>query len=101
MAGKRKVLTKKEEKLLFPEGRNPHPYVTMVTVEEQTAARVALQESRDARDKAEATRAEIVAATGNDNVAVALADLSLLNDMEQPQAGIKVESILLTLWLNT
>lgn len=35
------------------------------------------------RDKAEATRREIVAATGNDNVAVALADLSLLADVRR------------------
>ena len=34
-------------------------------------------------DKAEATRREIVAATGNDNVAVALADLSLLADVRK------------------
>jgi dehydrogenase/reductase SDR family protein 12 len=44
----------------------------------QIGARVILV-GRD-RDKAEATRAEIVAATGNGNVAVALADLSLLNN---------------------
>ena len=37
---------------------------------------------RDA-DKAEATRREIVATTGNDNVAVALADLSLLADVRK------------------
>ena len=35
------------------------------------------------RDKAEDTRREIVAATGNDNVAVALADLSLLADVRK------------------
>jgi NAD(P)-dependent dehydrogenase (short-subunit alcohol dehydrogenase family) len=35
------------------------------------------------RDKAEATRKEIAAATGNDNVAVALADLSLLADVRK------------------
>lgn len=34
-------------------------------------------------DKAEATRREIVAATGNDDVAVALADLSLLADVRK------------------
>ncbi len=34
-------------------------------------------------EKAEATRQEIVAATGNDNVAVALADLSLLADVRK------------------
>ncbi|MGA8053359.1 MAG: SDR family NAD(P)-dependent oxidoreductase [Burkholderiales bacterium] len=34
-------------------------------------------------DKAEATRREIVATTGNDNVAVALADLSLLADVRK------------------
>lgn len=34
-------------------------------------------------DKAEATRREIVAMTGNDNVAVALADLSLLADVRK------------------
>ena len=34
-------------------------------------------------DKAEATRQEIVATTGNDNVAVALADLSLLADVRK------------------
>jgi dehydrogenase/reductase SDR family protein 12 len=34
-------------------------------------------------DKAEETRREIVAATGNDNVAVALADLSLLADVRK------------------
>jgi dehydrogenase/reductase SDR family protein 12 len=34
-------------------------------------------------DKAEATRREIVAATGNDDVAVALADLSLLADVRR------------------
>jgi len=34
-------------------------------------------------DKAEATRREIVAATGNDNIAVALADLSLLADVRK------------------
>jgi dehydrogenase/reductase SDR family member 12 len=33
------------------------------------------------RDKAEDTRREIVAATGNDNIAVALADLSLLDEV--------------------
>ncbi len=35
------------------------------------------------RDKAEATRREIVAETGNDNIAVALADLSLLADVRK------------------
>ena len=35
------------------------------------------------RDKAEAARREIVATTGNDNVAVALADLSLLKDVRK------------------
>jgi len=35
------------------------------------------------RDKAEATRREIAAATGNDDVAVALADLSLLADVRK------------------
>jgi NAD(P)-dependent dehydrogenase (short-subunit alcohol dehydrogenase family)/carbon monoxide dehydrogenase subunit G len=35
------------------------------------------------RDKAEATRREIAAATGNDNVALALADLSLLADVRK------------------
>jgi NAD(P)-dependent dehydrogenase (short-subunit alcohol dehydrogenase family) len=35
------------------------------------------------RDKAEATRREIVETTGNDNVAVALADLSLLADVRK------------------
>jgi dehydrogenase/reductase SDR family protein 12 len=35
------------------------------------------------RDKAQDTRREIVAATGNDNVAVALADLSLLADVRK------------------
>jgi dehydrogenase/reductase SDR family member 12 len=35
------------------------------------------------RDKAEDTRREIVAATGNENVAVALADLSLLADVRK------------------
>jgi dehydrogenase/reductase SDR family protein 12 len=34
-------------------------------------------------DRAEATRREIVAATGNDNLAVALADLSLLSDVRK------------------
>ena len=38
-------------------------------------------------DKAEATRREIVAATGNDNVAVALADLSLLADVRKARAN--------------
>jgi NAD(P)-dependent dehydrogenase (short-subunit alcohol dehydrogenase family) len=40
------------------------------------------------RDKAEATRREIVAATGNDNIAVALADLSLLADVRKLARGL-------------